>query len=293
MNRRFRSVNVWLAIAAVLVAGVVTAKAEEEETGWRDTAELSLVVTGGNSEASTFGFSNVLLREWDRSLLTIKAGGIRVQTTTTTRTPVAPDPLIPLVFNVVESSTDTTTAENYYLSGRYDRKITDRFFWYAGTGWDRNRFAGIQNRYLAEGGVGNIWIDEDDVKFSTGYGLTFTDQEDVNAVPGSSDTFLGARASWDYMNKFGANTVYNNVLIIDENLDETSDYRANMINSLAVSMSEKMALKLGLQLLYDNEPSFDLLEVVDSAGNILGPIVPVPFDDLDTIFTASLVINFK
>jgi len=131
------------------------------------------------------------------------------------------------------------------------------------------------------------------VKFSTGYGLTFTDQEDVNAVPGSSDTFLGARASWDYMNKFGANTVYNNVLIIDENLDETSDYRANMINSLAVSMSEKMALKLGLQLLYDNEPSFDLLEVVDSAGNILGPIVPVPFDDLDTIFTASLVINFK
>ena len=52
---------------------------------------------------------------------------------------------------------DEKTAENYYLRGRYDRNITERFFWYGGVGWDRNEFAGIKNRMTVFGGVGNLW----------------------------------------------------------------------------------------------------------------------------------------
>jgi hypothetical protein len=67
-----------------------------------------------------------------------------------------------------------------------------------------------------------------------------------------------------------------------------------MVNSLAVAMSSKMALQVSLQWLYDNEPA--LTEIA-----LLTPVPPdaievgstlTPLDELDTILTASLVVNF-
>ncbi len=274
-----------LAAAAVLLCGTAPALAQEEAAGgWKDTAEFSYVMTTGNSETSTLGFKNILSRAWERSGFTLKAGGIRAESTTTSRSAV----------NGAVSETETTskTAENYYLNGKYDRKITERFFWYAGLGWDRNRFAGIENRYIAEAGVGNIWINEDRIKFRTEYAATFTDQEDVFPVAGADDNWLGARFAWDYLHKFGANTVYQNLLVLDANLDDTDDWRGDMINSVAVAMSERLALKVSLQWLYDNEPSFVSVDNFDAPGGNLIGTVPFQLDELDTVFTASLVVNF-
>ena len=82
--------------------------------------------------------------------------------------------------------------------------------------------------------------------------------------------------------------LYEVITILDGNLDETDDYRADMVNALAVTMSQRLALKLSLQWLYDNEPSFDIIPFSDFGG------VDQPFqlDELDQIFTASLVVNF-
>ncbi len=270
--------------AAVLLLAVCPVAGDD---GWTDVAEFSYVMTDGNAETTSLGFSNTLARAWDRSGITIRAGGIRAESTTVLRSAV--DDGVGNI-TVSESSSTALTAENYYLNGRYDRKITDRFFWFGGTGWDRNRFAGVQNRYVVEGGVGNIWYDTDSMKFRTDYAATFTDQEDVI---GTSDSFAGARLSWAYLNKLAENATYENVLVLDGNLDETSDYRGDMLNSLAVSMSEKLALKLGLRLLYDNMPALTRLGVVDLGGVPTGDTVLVELDDLDTIFTVSLVVNWK
>jgi putative salt-induced outer membrane protein len=248
----------------------------EEKTGWSDTAEFSYVMTSGNSESSTLGFKNTALRKWTNALFTLNAGGIRVETTTITR-----DEDTSGMLDITE--TTEPTAEAYYLNGRYDRNITERLFWYAGAGWDRNTFAGIENRYVVEGGLGNVWFDQEDHKFRTLYGLTFTDQEDVDPDPTVDDSFVGAKFSWSYLNQFGSNTTYENVFALDLNLDETDDWRGNMINSIAVAMSERLALKVSHQILYDNMPS------LVSVGTT--PLL-VELDDTDTIFTASLVVNF-
>jgi putative salt-induced outer membrane protein YdiY len=253
---------------------------------WTDAAEFSFVATAGNSETSTFGFKNTLARAWEKSSFELKAGGVRGESTTKVR---AVHPVIPVI---EETATTELTAENYFLNGRYDRKITDRFFWYAGAGWDRNRFAGIQNRYSGVGGVGNIWKDEDRVKFRTDYALSYTKQENVVEVAGADDSFLGVRVSSKFLHKLGAVTTYGNDLVMDENLDETSDFRADMTNWVTVSMSARLALKVSLQWLYDNEPSF---ESIDDPGNLLPPPgvkANAQLDDLDTVFTASLVANF-
>jgi hypothetical protein len=69
-----------------------------------------------------------------------------------------------------------------------------------------------------------------------------------------------------------------------------------MVNSVAVTMSDRLALKISLQWLYDNEPSFEAVPLFDMDPSIPGAVllgqVPRQLDNLDTIFTTSLVINF-
>jgi hypothetical protein len=280
------------AAAAVLLLALVLPSAiaqDEPELGWSDQADLSLVITGGNSESETIGFKNKLERRWERALLEINAGGLRAESTTS-------DPIAigsgPTSFSVDDQETTDKTAEAYFLNGRYNRKISDRFFWYAGAGWDRNRFAGIENRYVAEGGVGNVWYDTDKIKFHTNYGVTYTDQEDVIEDPTIDDSFAGVRFSWGYKHLLTETTTYTNELVIDGNLDESDDYRADMYNSIAVAMNSRLALKLGLRVLYDNLPALEAVPLFDTPGGTQLGTVLVELDDVDTIFTASLVVNF-
>ena len=278
-----------LALLTALLGVTAAAEpaAEGPKEGWFDTADLSYVMTSGNSETTTLGFKNKLWRQWTASLFTLNAAGLRAESTTVARS-VDPGPPP----SIVETETQALTAEAYLLNGRYEHNITDRFNWFAGAGWERNRFAGVENRYSAAGGLGNIWYDTEDLMFRTGYGVTFTKQEDINPNPEFDDSFFGLQLNYDYRNKLGASSTFTSTLVLDENLDETSDWRANMVNALAVSVSERLALKVSLTWLYDNSPA---LVAVDDPGDLLPPVGPTAFaelEELDTIFTTSLVINF-
>lgn len=280
-----------LLLTATLAANPSAAhdpEADGKVEGWFDSAELSYVLTAGNSEASTLGFKNTLSRVWTDSLFTLKAGAVRADATTFSRTAVG----TPESFTVIETDDNNLTAESYFLNGRYLHDITERFFWYGGLGWDRNRFAGIDSRFIAEAGVGNTWIQNDNTVFKTAYAATYTDQTDVLELPNTEGSFAGLRLSSDFLHKFGTSATYANALVLDENLDETDDWRADMVNSVAVSMSRRLALKASLQWLYDNQPSFLQVALVDSLGVPTGLTVPVELDELDTVFTTSLVINF-
>ena len=257
---------------------------------WHDTAEFSFVATSGNSETQTLGFKDKLWRKWGPHAFELNAGGVRVETTDVSRTAFGTSG----DFEVVENEDSEVTAENYYLNGRYDRKITDQFFWFAGVGWDRNEFAGIENRYSGVGGVGNIWKDTEHLKFRTDYAATYTKQEDVleNPDPDFDDTFVGLRVSWAYSHQFFASTVYTNDFAVDENLVETSDYRASMINAVSVAINKRLALKVSHQILYDHEPSFEEVDLFDTPGGTLIGTVAVQLDEVDTIFNTSLVVNF-
>jgi len=274
----------------VVLGGSLVLADDEPKLGWSDTAEFSLVVTGGNSKTETVGFKNTARHRWDKASFTLNAGGIYARTDTVTREAFGPDPSS---YVVVESSQKETKAESYYLNGRYDREISKKFFWFAGAGWDRNRPSGIDNRSTVFGGVGNTWFDTEKMLFKTDYSGTWTDEQAVVLNPATDDKYFGLRLSWTYWHKFGSSTTYGNDFVVNENLDQTSDFRADMTNWVAVSMSKRLALKVSLQLMYDNEPALETIPLFD---DMVTPVqvgtVDVPLDDLDTVFTASLVVNF-
>ena len=74
-------------------------------------------------------------------------------------------------------------AANYLVGGDYERKISAAWFWNAGASWYRNDDAGILNRYIVFGGVGNTWADNQRRRFVTSYGVSYTDREEEEPDP--------------------------------------------------------------------------------------------------------------
>ncbi len=277
----------YFACGLLLLRLTAAAHAQEEEekpTGWEGSAELSAVMTSGNAESESFGLRTQWIRKKQASTLTLEASGLRAESTTTRRFGVG----VPGDFRVVEVSTTELTAENYSIRGRRDRSLGEHVFWFVGGGWDRNTFAGIDNRYLGTVGAGHRWIDTETASFSTTYGLTYTRQEEV---VGASQSFAGLRLGYEYGRQVTATTKVGSVLVADGNLDQTSDYRLDFSNWVKVAMSDRLALKVSLQALYDNQPSLVELPLVDAMDLPTGTVT-APLDELDLLWTAALVVNF-
>lgn len=266
-----------LALAAL---STPTLADDEKETGWFNTTNLSYVLTSGNTDTDALGAKNLLRRVWDNAAFNFRAEAVhassRPQSTAAAGTPPVE----------VEEPRETT-AERYLLEPSYERNITDRFFWNAGVTWDRNRPAGIDERYQGWAGVGNIWIDNDRRRFSTNYNATYTDRTDV-VDTGREDSFAGLRTGWSYLDNINDSVVFTNDLVANMNLDETDDWWGDMVSALSVAMSKRMALRVSLQWLYQNEPAFRELAIVGGGGTT----ITVENDELDQIFNTSLVINW-
>jgi len=274
------------------MVGVATGTAfaqENTELGWSDTAELTLVFTGGNAEASTFGLRNELLRKWDGANLSVEVGALRGESSRITRVATGSSPLS---FQVSKESVSALTAENYYGRGRYDRNLSAGTFWYAGAGWERNTFAGFEHRYTSGGGVGNTWVDDETSTFRTAYGVSYTVQDDVAQTQGRDDTFAGVQLSYDYRRQVTATTEFTSVLVADENLEDTADFRGDLINAVAVNISSRLALKVSWQVLYDHLPAQIGLPLRLSSSAVTGDTVFTALDSVDQIVTFAVVARF-
>ncbi len=253
---------------------------------WSNSAELSYVVLSGNSDSSTLGVKNTYKWSRDNSTITVKAKAIRTESENKgDRRAVG----TPTDFRVVAGE-EQVTAENHKLETRYDRRLTEQVFWYGDLSWERDRFKGINNRTVGAAGIGNLWVHSKRVMFRTEYAATYTREDEVEDNPETDDTFAGARISSLLEVRFGRNSTYSNEFAFDANLEESSDWRADMTNALSVTINHRLKLKVSLQWKFDNEPSLEELDLFD-AGNPVGT-VNAELDELDTIFMTSLVLDF-
>jgi putative salt-induced outer membrane protein YdiY len=277
---------------ATLVASLPhTAAGEDEEvkTGWFDSAELSLVSTSGNSDAFTLGFANVLTRVWEKAEFRFELGAIRSQS----RGDRYGVGALGAGNFVVTDPPRRVDTERYYGAASYSRTISSRFFWSVGVDGERNTPANIEYRVTGTAGVGNVWVDTDKVRFRTTYDLSYN-SEDLT-VEGTSD-FAGFRLGYLYANKLTDNTIFDSQLSFDDNFDDLEDHRTDFYNAVTVSMSDRIALKAGLRLLYRNIPALTEIKIYDNdpeqgSATELGKEA-VENENLDTNFSTSLVLTF-
>ena len=279
----------FLFISAILLlsTGVYAQDEEEKKLGWFFEGELAGLWTGGNSESFTFGLGATLKHIWARSELRFDAGATQTQSTLTTRTAVGTTNN----YQMSEKSKTERTAEIIFARGRYDYNFTENFYALGGLDWLRNRFAGIDSRTLIAAGVGNKWVDNDNVRFKTDYSVTYTFQSDVVENPITKTNFPGVRFAYDFWYNLTSSTDFESIFILDWNLDNTDDVRTDFYNALPIKISEIFTLKPSLQLLWRNDPSLTEVDLFASDGTPVGEKVLIPLKKLDSLFSLTLVVN--
>lgn len=278
------------ATATVLIMVAAPGAAQEESDsagGWSYTGKVTAVWAAGNSESSTFGLGSTVGWAGARSELQFEAGAVRTDSGIRTRRAVG----TPSSYHVEETTEREKTAENYRLRGRYDWNVSSGVVFFIGADWLRNTFAGIDSRMLIATGAGNVWVDRDDFRFKTDYGVTYTFQDDVVQDPFLSSNFPGVRFSWDLLRELTGTTHFESGLVIDANIDETNDFRVDFTNGLSVAVSNSIALSPSLQLLWRNDPSLTSIDLVSATGLPTGETVLEPLQKLDSLFTMALVVT--
>lgn len=295
MSRRIRksprraSAAAAFLMVATFVCGPAPARGEKVKTGllgpWRDTAELSFVVMGGNSATSTFSLGNTLKRNWTKHSLTIRAFALSSRATTIARTAQGTE----TDYTLVEQKRTNLVAENFALSGLYDYRLSQKLAVQFGLGWDRNRFAGVAGRVIMTAGTGYAWVETKRTTFKTDGGFTYTWRKYSGQ---SASSFAGFRAIAAFEQKILETSTFASAFTFDDNLKRTIDWRYDWTNSLTASISKALALKTSLRLLYARLPAEQAVPLFDLEGNATGLTVPVPLKRQDSIFTTSIVINF-
>jgi putative salt-induced outer membrane protein YdiY len=276
------------AAAVCCVAGLAVPAAAELKgklAGWKATAEVSYVLTGGNQSTSAFSLGTNFTRSWEKDTLLFKTYILRSNSTTVTRTAVGTE----LDFDLVEEKTRTLIAENYLLTGQYDRKISKRFLFQTSLSWDRNKFAGIDSRFLLTAGAGYSLVETDKTKFKTNAGMTYTLRKFLRQ---DSTSFAGFRFDVLFNQQISASASFASQFVFDDNLKKMSDWRYDWTNSLTASINKSLALKTSLRLLYAHLPPDQAIPLFEPGGVPTGLNVLVPLKNLDTFFTTSVVINF-
>jgi putative salt-induced outer membrane protein YdiY len=272
--------------AVPLVALPVFAQAQDAGFSWSNATEVSYVSTSGNASSSTLGLKGTLEGSGGANEFKFEVGGVRASSDLTTRIAVGTVD----DFDIFEDVRSEKTAESYFARGRYDRSFGAGFA-FAGAGWDRNTFAGIQNRTQFMSGLGRTFVEGDNGRFKADAGLTYTMQKDVDPVPGAKEGFGGWRVSLDAVRRISQTSDFRSELVVNNSFEDTSDVRADWVNSLSVSINSALALKTSLQLLWDNVPAQIGVPLETTGGAPTGTNVLTPSEGLDTVLTLALVIR--
>ena len=282
-----RAVSIGLLV--LLAAGPAVMSGQEKKNGlfhpWAATAEVSYVVTGGNTSTSALSLGTTFSRKWTKDTLLFKSYILTSDATTTTRTAQGTE----TDFTIIENKVTRQVAANYLLAGQYDRHISKDLAGQVGMSWDRNRFAGVDDRVSVTTGFGFGWVDRPRTQVKTAAGLTYTVRQYVGQ---RAESFAGFRLTVAGDQKVLASSALSTLFVFDDNLNRSSDWRFDWANSVTASISKSLALKVILRTLYAHVPALQNLPLLDPVGDPTGLFVPFPLKKLDTFLTTSLVINF-
>jgi putative salt-induced outer membrane protein YdiY len=283
----FTAVGAALAIIGMVSTSAVAAETENKGLlgPWKATAELSFVVTGGNTATSAFSLGTSFTRKWTNDSLLFKSYILRSNSTTTTRTARGTE----TNFDIIEEKIKRLVSENYLFAGQYDRRISNNLSGQVGLSWDRNRFAGVDDRVMFTTGLGYAWVEKARTRVRTAAALTYTLRQYVGQDMAS---FAGLRFSILADQKILDNSSVSTQFVFDDNLKRMEDWRFDWTNSVSASISKSLALKISLRMIYTNIPALQNLALFDIDGLPTGLFVAVPLKNLDTFLTTSIVINF-
>jgi putative salt-induced outer membrane protein len=208
-----------------------------EDKKWGDEAELSLIVTGGNTDILTFSLKNKLkYAPKEKILITWE---------------------LALLYGTSEGKKN---AESYFTELRLDYNFTDRFYSFYGLGWLRNTFSGINSRYYLNSGAGYRFLTGPKHYLLGEGGISFTQENYIND---SEKSYVGGRLFGLYEFLFTEKNKFSQSILWTVDFSDLNDWILNSETAVISSISDYLSLKAGYTIRYDNEP-VETLEKTDT-----------------------------
>ncbi|CAM2070347.1 DUF481 domain-containing protein [Sulfidibacter corallicola] len=288
MKTRLLALLLCLGFTSMFTLAQEAGPPEEKPKPWKDTLDLSVVLSGGNTEAETWSLKNLYTYQWPRTQFKASAFAVRKELTEDNFTGLLQDD----GSVIVEENSDTETLEEKYdVELTLEQQITGSWFWDVHAGWERDRFSGIDNRVDIHLGLGRYFVKTENRVFKATLAAGYTDEDPVVEDPAHDDGFSGFRAAYDWLIKFKPRGQFTQNFQASTNNDESDDLRMQLDTSVVNQFTRHIGLKAGLLMKYDNNPSLIPVSVFDGAGTQVDTI-EVESDELDTVLTMSLSIAF-
>jgi len=199
----------------------------EEKKEWEHSAELSLLLTSGNTEISTFGVGGASAYKPDPWAVKAKANYLR------------------------SSDSGLKKAESFEAELRGERKLSEPLSIFVLANYLKNQFSGFNDRFGAETGANYLLLKQEAHELSTELGVGVikenrTDNTIQNFVTGR----IGARYAW----RFSENGEFSTQTSFIENFQTTRDWRIRNVNSVTAILTSVLSLKASFAVEHLNTP---------------------------------------
>ena len=158
-----------------------------------------------------------------------------------------------------------STQHDITREGTPKRHVTDLLYWIAGTFWDRDTNAGIEQRATVHAGLGTAWWDREGERLASDYSVSYIARRDEVDDPGRLYDFVGSRFSVSWLQGIGTHGSFSNDTVYTVSLQDAKDRNLDVRNARKSNLNDLLALRVGLELIHHNFPALgdvDLFDVV-------------------------------
>jgi putative salt-induced outer membrane protein len=215
------------AILVCVLGASVAAQDAKKPPPTEFNGDIGLVSVTGNTSVSTFSMNEKFIRRIEQWEFKQDLGS-------------------------VYGKTDGAESSNLLRAGvRADYTLAEHFALYALTAYDRNKFAGIKERFAEGlGGVAKIIADDvNQLNVEAGYQLT----QQRNLI-GPDDNFSALRLASTWKHSFTKTSYFSEGLEYLPNLENHDDYRMNSETAVVAPLSTHIGMKFSYVVRFANDP---------------------------------------
>jgi putative salt-induced outer membrane protein YdiY len=217
-------------LTLVVLAGAAPARADDAPAAkkWKDSAEVSIVATNGNSKTQTTSGKELFSYQFDKQTgLDVDGGGLGAK------------------------SNGIVSAEQYFAGEKVSQKLDDRNYLFEKYRWDRNRFAGVAHRQEISVGAGrDLWKTPKDLLI----GEAAPGYLNEERIRDKRKSFASARAFSKYTHDFSATAHFGQSAEWIQSLADKRDARLKTETSVTASLSSVFSIKNSYTWTHDSRP---------------------------------------
>ncbi len=201
---------------------------------WTGSITASGILTRGNTHSDAFSLNADAVRRGEDDRITLGAGYYFAKSKDPTTGDVA------------------TTADNWFLLGKYDYFFSKKLYGYALIRAERDRIADLNLRLSPGVGLGYQWFERDDFHLSTEAGLGWVYENFNND---GTDNHPSARLAYHVDKKLNDSvTLFHNLEYLPS-LERASDFNLNADAGLRAALTKKMFSEIKIEWRYDATPA--------------------------------------